>query len=299
MEKKRNILQIDLSTKDYFFKSFPEINKYIGGEPVSLFLLRELINTEPTSNYVSITTGPLCGVFPYTSKSVITSYFKGHYKEYVGGGKIGSFMSLSYLDSIEFYNSSPTPVYIELVGKDIRFINAEESFNIDSLGLSGRRTKIQFSNEILSDDYFSYGEKNEFFPQNNLLGLVYSPQGEFYIPDIDNYNEVRRKVLDKESELLVVKGTSPSCYGCPMGCALSKNMENLNVSVLPRSLISCAYAEPIYNDINLVFSCLQSLGFDYDHEFLEKFPGKIGDLNKSIKESIENYFKFSDSVNIK
>ena len=287
-KKNRNILIIDLETHDCTFKSFPEIDEFIGGEAVATFLLKEFIK-EGISNipYLSITTGPFCGIFPYTSKSIVTVYKNNFFKNFVGGGNLGSFLNLSKVDSIQILNKSAKPIYLEITGKSVRFIEPTKDFSLEGLGLSGRRSILELKEEIIAEQYFSYGEVGRFNPENNLLGLVYSTTGEVNISDMENYYEARNRIEKRENQMLVVRGANPSCYGCPMGCALSANPENSNISVLPRSLVSCAYAEPIFSDINLVFSCFQAIGHNYDHEFLELFPLKLGALSSSLNNLLE------------
>jgi hypothetical protein len=52
--------------------------------------------------------------------------------------------------------------------------------------------------------------------------------------------------------------------------------------VLIHSLVACHYADKIYSDIGVVFSCLNVLGYDYTHEDLENLPKLIEDTIKNI-----------------
>ena len=287
MKTNKSVLYIDLATREYSFKTIEGISTYIGGEVLGNFLLKSFIeNTgiKQESNYFSLVSGPLNGVFPYTSKAV-ANFFSGGYKSsFVGGGKVGGFLNFSNLYAIEVVNSSEKPVYLEIKKGEVKFVNTNS--NIRSLGLSGRRFIVEFEKDVFVDGVFSYGSNTL---KNNLKGLVFSYDGEYSIKDLDDYNDVLEKIRSREKELLVSRSNNYSCLGCPMGCDFSTSVDNSKTSALTKSLVGCSFADSIYSDINLVFLCFQSIGFSYNHEFLEQFPYSAGLLNKSLNELLESY----------
>ena len=55
-------------------------------------------------------------------------------------------------------------------------------------------------------------------------------------------------------------------------------------NVLLNSLVACQFADKIYTDIGVVFSCLNTLGYEYTHEDIENLP-------ELIEETIRNIYK--------
>lgn len=290
------IIRVDLENKDFSIISDSGSERYLGGEPLAFYLLGEKIERPfKNENYLSISSGPINGLFPYTSKSVILHLSKGLLlSKYVGGGAIGALMKLSNIVSIELLGDAKKPTYLDITPKGVNFIDVSDELNTKEYGLTGRRSTIIFKKTILSDGYFNFGRpKNDI--SNNLYGLTFSTQGEISLPDMDSYWEVVSLVNSKIGELSVGKSGNHSCFGCPMGCAMSGTPETGNVSLLPRSLVACAYAESIYSDISTVFSCLSVLGYNYKHEFLESFSDMAGDMIKNTYNKIES-IKVKNSI---
>lgn len=284
----KKLLKIDLVNKSFSFSTPIECEQYIGGQPLAYNLLNDHITQEKTGvSYVSVSTGPLNGIFPYTSKSVITHLSPGlNLNMYIGGGSIGALMNMSNIIAIEIVGNSDTPTYLDITPRDVKFIELTNDFVVNEYGLGGRRSKMKFHKSITCDDYFSFGTPKTPI-NNNLYGFTFSSIGELTIPDLDAYFEVVQMLKSNSNALSVTKSSHPSCIGCPMGCALSKAPETDNVSILPRALVSCAYAESIYSDISTVFSCFSVLGYSYTHEFLELFSNNIGDMIKDTHGKLE------------
>jgi hypothetical protein len=277
------LIQIDLTSRSFNLLTVPEVSSYIGGEAVSNYLLLEYLKRNPDEdqNYFSIITGPFCGVFPYASKSVASLYKKGSYQTLIGGGNIGAFLNLSNLIGIEIFGQSKEPLSLDITPKNVSFIPYNSQVS-KSLGLVGRRSILSFTKELTCDEYHSFGEVDDFVDRVNLKSITFSSQAEYRLKDLSNYKEAYQSILAKQGELLVSSGSNPSCFGCPMGCAFSASPESQNVSLLARSLVSCAYAEPIYSNVGTVFSCFQALEYPYDHEFLETFSYLHGNLKKEL-----------------
>ena len=79
--------------------------------------------------------------------------------------------------------------------------------------------------------------------------------------------------------MLIKENTFPSCSLCPMGCKKSNEGE-IGGNVLLHSLVACEFAQNIYSDIGIVFSCLNVLGYDYTHEDIENLPKLIEKIFK-------------------
>ncbi len=283
--KNRTVLRINLREQKGTYLKIPEIHNYIGGEPVAIFLLSKFKKNENIDEpYVSFTSGPFNGLFPYASKGVFLESIGKEYTINIGGGKLPSLMNFANIDTIEIIGKAKKPVYVVINNKDIKIIEVNKDTKLESFGISGKRSQIIYTNEnILVDNYFKYSIQSRAFTKNNLKGISFSPITNKPIGDKEQYLELYKKLLDRQKELTVSSGSNPSCFGCPMGCAFSSNIEDINVSILPRALVSCGFAENIYNDINTVFACFQVLKYDYNHDFLEAFAFKMGEFFKDFK----------------
>ena len=140
----------------------------------------------------------------------------------------------------------------------------------------------------MSKNYFSFGD----FTNNPLniscnIGIKISRTQQTDLYAFYDYENWYSRILDRYKELTVEPRNNPSCMGCPMGCDFSASGEdNTKISVLPRSLISCVFAESIYKDIPLVFGCLNSVGYKYRHNHLENLPGLFGELKTDLNAKI-------------
>lgn len=282
---KKSVITIDIEKKDFIVKSYSELYEYIGGEVVCNYLMSNyLSNNDKVSSYTSFCTGPLSGIFPYTGKCVVSSLDSNLNKTLsVGGGKLGSLLNLSGILAIEIIGKSDTPVVLDISRSQVKFLTPSEA-KLSSLGLVGRRATVSFLNGGIQEGNFLLSNN---VVSNGLVGFVYSFDGEYKIPDTQSYKDVLSKLSSLEESLSVVRGGNESCFGCPMGCALSTKKESLNPSILTRSLVGCGYADSIYSQINLVFSCFSSLKIDYNHEFLEFFPQKAGLVARELNDKIE------------
>jgi len=286
MRELNTIIKIDLEARSFNFVSHPLYSKLIGGEVVATYLLSEFVKSKGKKvPYLSILSGPFSGVFPYASKGYFTSYIEGNFVTSIGGGSIAPFLNLNNILGIEIYGKSDLPINIEIASRVVKFLDAPNN-PIQSLGIAGKKSTMSFVGGIKNDDYFLYNDKSNISLSMNLFGLVFTAFSDFKIPDYQNYKEVYNLILDKEDQLTVSKGSNPSCYGCPIGCAFSGVPEKEHSSILPRTLISCIYANPIYSDINTVFSCFDVLGMPYNHEFLERFPSEASKVKIELSSQL-------------
>lgn len=286
--KNRTVLRINLEEGTSTYLKIPEINEYIGGEPVSIYLLSRFRESHPNTPYMSFTSGPFNGVFPYASKGVFLESIERGYTTTIGGGKLPALMNLANIDSLEVIGIAKKPSYIIVNDKEVQIIDKDKHSSLNSFGISGKRSQVEFKGKnILVDSYFKYSTNSEISNINNLKGISFSPSTNKLIGDKEQYVELYQKILEKQKEVTVTAGSYPSCFGCPLGCAFSGNTENLNVSILPRALVSCGFAENIYNNINIVFACFQVLKYDYNHDFLEAFAFKMGSFLREFNKTLE------------
>jgi len=272
----KSILYIDLLNQNFELKAHKNLSEYLGGVGLGLKLLLDNFEKDPKI----LACGPLSGIFPYTSKLALLHIEDKDVKELYGGGSFAAKMRLSDIDAIILYNEPKKPLTISISEGKVDFIEETNSNKLAGLGASGKRSFLRLSSKTRVDDYFGFGGALNV---KNLKTLIISGEGEIKIPNIRTYNEIYNNILDKRSELSVKYSTDPSCWGCPAGCNFSCIGETKNVAVLPRCLIACQFAEDIYKEIPLVFSCLTVLGLKYNHDHLEKIPDLVGELRRSLK----------------
>ncbi|MBP7859387.1 hypothetical protein KA001_00270 [Patescibacteria group bacterium] len=275
------ILEIDLEHRSFNFKNIPLVKDYIGGIAVSYFLLNSYFENDfKKRDYFSIVTGPLNGIFPYTSKCLLTSFIGGLRQSVYCGGSFGSNMNFNNILAIEILGKSLLPVSLEISSNSVKFLESQGEENLG--GIPSRKSSIVFTDVLLEENYFNFG-KNHL--DNNLKKISLLFNGEYIKIDQDFYSDLTSEIFKREKELTVSRGSFPSCLGCPMGCSKSKDIDDVNASLLSRCLISCGYASSIYSDVNIVFSCFQLLGLNYNHDFLEKFQYKVHDLINSVNKN--------------
>ncbi len=274
----KKALIIDLSKQTSEVKSFSDLNQYVGGIGIGLKLFETYKDADP----IVFSVGPLNGFFPFASKTSVIVSDNGVIEDLYVGGSLSLRIKFSGIDSIVVCNKSSETIILDIANTAVSFKQANADIN--SMGLPGKRSLINLSGkEFLVQDYFSTPEN---FLENSLLqkkvsGMcitgteVYKPQ------NFSSYEKLYYDILNKKSELRVEEGVYPSCSNCPMGCGKSKVGE-IGGNVLIHSLVACHFADKIYSDIGVVFSCLNVLGYDYTHEDLENLPKLIEDTIKRI-----------------
>jgi len=274
----KKILDIDLEKQEAEAKSFTDLNSYIGGTGLGLKLLEMYSDKSP----IIISTGPLNGFFPFASKTSIVLINDGAVEDIYLGGSLSTRIKFAGLDSIIIHGTAKEETVIEIQNSNA-FLK-EGSTDLESLGLPGKRTVVEFDEKkVISDQYFTTPENylEKKFIEKNIKGLsitgteIYSPK------DFDEYKNLYEEILNRKNELSVEMGGYPSCSGCPMGCGKSKIGE-IGGNILLNSLVACQYADKIYTDIGTVFSCLNSLGYGYTHEDIENLPTLVEQTIKKI-----------------
>lgn len=274
----KKALIVDLAKQTSEVKSFSDFNQYVGGIGVGL----KLFETYKDAGPVVFSVGPLNGFFPFASKTSVIISDNGVIEDLYVGGNLSLRIKFSGIDSIVVCNKSAENIVLDITNTSVIFKPANTDIN--SLGLPGKKSLISLlEKEFLVQDYFSTPENflKYSLVQKNISGIsitgteIYKPQ------NFSAYEKLYTEILNKKSELRVEEGIYPSCSNCPMGCGKSKVGE-IGGNVLIHSLVACHFADKIYSDIGVVFSCLNVLGYDYTHEDLENLPKLIEDTIKRI-----------------
>jgi hypothetical protein len=274
----KKALIIDLSKQTSEVKSFSDLTNYVGGIGIGLKLFETYKDTDP----VVFSVGPLNGFFPFASKTSVIVSDNGVIEDLYVGGNLSLRIKFSGIDSIVVCNKSAENIILDITNTTVSF--KQPSVDINSMGLPGRRSLINLSGkEFLVQDYFSTPENflENSLIQKNLSGMCITGTESYKPQNFSSYKKLYCDILNKKSELRVEEGIYPSCSNCPMGCGKSKVGE-IGGNVLIHSLVGCHFADKIYSDIGVVFSCLNVLGYDYTHEDLENLPKLIEDTVKRI-----------------
>jgi aldehyde:ferredoxin oxidoreductase len=277
----KKILYIDLNKERSRVELDTGLKKYIGGVGLGLKILSQNLDTDP----IIFSVGPLNGFFPFCSKTSIVTNDRGVVEDLYIGGSLSSRISYTGLDSIVLYGKSKKPIVLDIQDEDVSFKPADTE--LGSLGLPGKRSTMaldETGETLLLDKYFSPPEKiaEKKLLEKNVYGISVTGSKTFEIKDAEKYEELYKKVLGQVDQVSVEKGYYPSCSGCPVGCKQSKVGE-IGGNLLPHSLVACTYAEKIFSDIGIVFSCLNFLGYDYTHEDIENFPELIKGIMKELE----------------
>lgn len=272
----KRILIIDLENKNFEKKSFSDLNQYIGGVGIGLKLFQMYEDKNP----IIFSIGPLNGFFPYASKTAIVSQNEGNLEDNYIGGTLSSRLRFAGLDALMILGTSEEKIQLDIHDNKVLFKNKET--NVDEMGLPGKRSVLQITKSgILLDDYFTTKEDGvgNNLNKKNVSSIVITASENVKVKDFDKYKAIYQKILQKQNDLSVKAYRNPSCAGCPMGCRKSKEGE-IGGNVLIHSLVACEFAESIYSDIGIVFSCLNVLGYDYTHEDIENLPKLIEGILK-------------------
>ena len=274
----KKALIIDLAKKTFEVKSFSDLNKFVGGIGIGLKLFEIYKDSKP----IVFSVGPLNGFFPFASKTSVVVSDDGVIEDLYVGGNLSSRIRYTGLDAIVLCNESDEKVTLDITNTTVVFKSADTDLN--SLGLPGKRSLLNFSGkEFLVQNYFSTPES--FLERNmeskKVIGISVTGTEILKPKNFPAYENLYYEILKKKNELRVEEGVYPSCANCPLGCGKSKVGE-IGGNVLIHSLVACHFADKIYSDVGIVFSCLNVLGYDYTHEDLENLPKLIEDTLKNI-----------------
>jgi aldehyde:ferredoxin oxidoreductase len=277
----KKVLYIDLNTLSHDFKIHEDLWKYVGGVGVGYRLFLDNLDQNP----VILTCGPLSGYFPYISKACLLYLSDGSLEEKFGGGTIAGLLNMVGVDAIVFTGVTDKFVHISLFNQEVTITTEkEEDF------------ERRYSDFVLTKDratsqrYFSFGNGislGDSFTGGLSVSIDSTESLDF--SDFEHYEEIYNDLLDDYRKLSVEPRSNPSCLGCPMGCDRSSEGEDdSNVAVLPRCLISCAYAEEVFKSIPTAYACLNSVGYKYHHSHLENLPKLVGELKVEINNKLRN-----------
>lgn len=268
--KSKKVLKIDLQKKTYEANSYPDLHQYIGGVALGIKLLENNLEHDP----IAFSVGPLNGFFPFASKTSIALVNNNVVEDLYLGGALSLRIKFAGFDSIVINGKSEHPVILNISSQKMEFI--EPNIQIGSLGLPGKKSVIRIDDKTLVDSYFTAKEDflTKKLSQKNIKGIVITGTEVYKPQNMEKYIDLYHSVLSRKNEVDAEKKSNPSCSNCPLGCDKSKIGE-IGGNVLIHSLVVCQYAERIYSDIGLVFSCLNVLGYDYTHEDIENLPGFI------------------------
>lgn len=267
----KKILEINLSKKEFEVKSAHELNAYIGGVGLGLKLMEMYYDKDP----LIFAVGPLNGFFPFVSKTAIVINNDGVIEDIYLGGNLSLRIRFAGIDAIVIHGRFEEKGIVDILNSEVAFRQAVD--DIDSLGLPGKRSVIrQEGSKLVLGGYFNAPEYflEKEFAKRNIEGLVVTGTEIINVDDFAKYDELYHKILQRKVELSVLEGSYPSCANCPMGCGKSKTGE-IGGNVLLHSLVACQYADKIYTDVGVVFSCLNVLGYNYTHEDIEALPSLI------------------------
>ncbi|NBO17478.1 MAG: hypothetical protein EBV07_01125, partial [Proteobacteria bacterium] len=263
----KNILEIDLEKKTYHVRSRSDLEGILGGVGLSLKLYSEFKDEKP----IIFSVGPLNGFFPFASKTSVMFGVKNKIYDYYIGGSLSTRIRFANIDAIVLLGRSKSEVFVEIQNQEVTFLDYGVDF--DSHGLPGKRSIVEFkTNKYLLDNYFRFSgsEADSILHFKKVLGIVISGSFDFNIPSPEEYDELYKQILQKYQRLSVDKGEFPSCSGCPMGCSKS-NIGEKGGSLLAHSLVGCNFASTLFNNHDLIISCLNVLGYKYTHEDIEKY----------------------------
>lgn len=275
----KKVLTIDLTNKTSEVKSFIDLNKYIGGVGLGVKLYQQYLQEDP----IIFSIGPLNGFFPFASKTAIILKNSDVIEDMYIGGSLSMRLKFCGIDALVLYGKSEEPVILDIANTEVKF--RDTSLELDSLGLPGKRSQLKIeSKKLLMDRYFTTSEDflDKKIVEKNVEGISITGT-EIYKPkNFEKYAELYSSILNRKDELSVDMGIYPSCSNCPMGCGKSKVGE-IGGNILIHSLVACQFADKIYSDIGVVFSCLNVLGYEYTHEDIENLPRIVEETLKNIK----------------
>jgi len=274
----KKVLSIDLENKEVAVKSFSDLNKYFGGTGLGLKLLEIYKDKNP----LIFSVGPLNGFFPYASKTSVVLEKDGAVEDIYIGGSLSTRMKFSGIDSIILFGVSQEEVILDIQDSAVNFKDKDTDPAL--LGLPGKKSGIYFEGDkLMCDQYFTTPELylESIFKEKNIKGITITGTEIFSPKNFDDYKKLYSEILDRKPDIRVDSAEYPSCSGCPMGCGKSKVGE-IGGNILLNSLVACQFADKIYTDIGVVFSCLNTLGYEYTHEDIENLPKLIEDTIRNI-----------------
>lgn len=278
----RQVLEIDLSKRTSAYRAWAELGDLLGGLGVGLGLVQQFKEVDPAVFSI----GPLNGFFPFVSKFSLLSWQADSLIESYVSGRFALMMRFSNVDGLVIHGLAARPVFVSIdaEGSVVFYDFEKEADHFYQGGPPGRRSFIVFNErESLADGHFLFEARvgRKLF-LNNLRGLSLASGRTLEILKEKEYLFLYQEIMNRGRELEVSYSDKFSCGGCPAGCDYSAQTEERPELVFSHCLVSCGFAAKIYEDLPLVFSCLNSLGYAYRHEELELIPERIKYLKDSF-----------------
>lgn len=268
----------------HLFKVDESLWEYLGGVSIAYKLLFDNFDVNP----IIVSTGPLSGYFPYVSKSCLlylsSSESNRKVVEKYGGGSIASQLNMVGIDALVLTGSVEYDVSISINEDEVSVVEVAEG-NFDPVNYD----LVLSADKAIADNYFTYGDISEGqrMALKSSVGVNIDSTKNYDIYNFYEYEDLYSALLNEYKELSVEPRNNPSCMGCPMGCDLSHlGEDDLNIAVLPRSLIACGYAESLYKNIPRIYACLSSIGYNYKHDDLLNLPRLFGEVKSSVNKLI-------------
>jgi hypothetical protein len=267
----KKVLVINLETQQSEVKVFPNLKQYIGGIGIALQLYHLYKDSDP----LIFAVGPLNGFFPFASKTCVVLENDGNIEDVYVGGNLASRIKFTGVDAVVITKIAAADTILEIKNTHVKF--SDVVTDVASLGLPGRRSNIDwFGPKLMVDKYFYTPEDflESKFAKKNLRAISITGTEIMKPQDFGEYQRAYSKVLERQKDITIETSNYPSCNNCPIGCMLSKTGE-IGGDVVAHSLVTCQYAEKIYSDVGIIFSCLNALGYNYTHEAIENLPKLI------------------------
>ena len=277
----KKILYINLRDQSFEMKAHDDYWHYLGG----VGLGAKILASDGDRSTVVFSTGPLNGFFPFASKTSVLYRFGPEIKDVYLGGSLSWRMRFAGIDAISIVGKSKDPLVLDILDGEIKFRPAD--VDLKELGLPGKKSTLEISkteDKMLLDGYFEPGDQSlaNVLKSKNVAGVVVTGAKDFDIESEEKFQTAYDTVLARIVDMEVEKGGNPSCSGCPMGCDKSKVGE-VGGDFLVHSLVGCTFASKIYSDTNVVFACLNALGYGYTHEEIEECPGLVSSLMEELR----------------
>lgn len=286
----KKVLFLDLKKKSSEVKNYPDLNQFLGGLGISLYLFRENIDHDP----LVFSRGPLTGAFPFTNKVSILFKQKDELKEVYGLGNFAPMLAFAGYDAIIILNKAIKPLDIKVNNETVTFEIARKGKNLNRADQTEESSFLEKTEgKVINDNFFSFGEFLGLkFREKRLHNLTTFGHKSLIPADINHYQKVYEEIFSKKDLIQTEKSFLRSCFGCPLGCKQAPEEELVSdeMKKVPYSslLLACSLATSIFENLATIFSCLSCLGYNYTHEDLEALPEKIWKLKKNLHYEIRN-----------
>jgi len=217
-ERPIRVLYINLSSRSFEVKVHSDLSQWLGGVGLGRALLFEHLEDDP----FILSIGPLCGLFPASSKTVATfiSPLTGSLGESIAGGALGVNLRRSGLDAVFVWGKSRMPVVLEIKDGGVRFSPAGDLWGKTTsaalAALSPREgagtvsvltigpaaeAGVRFADVFANGGWrFSRLGLGRLWAKKKLKGMVISSTGEVACPSSDRFVALRGSLEEDLSD---------------------------------------------------------------------------------------------------